>query len=154
MLLEQKDINVMKKSDQQAVISAVVLALILSSIMWITLGLPFFGIEYAKMIENMSYITVVGGVCGGLAMTIYSKPENIIDSFVRVVVCVMTANMLTQLFGGFLTKNQSTGEMWGVAFMIGFIAFPLLQSVAKFFENRRASDITEIVKDIKETAGK
>lgn len=141
-------------SKQQPTIAAVILAVILASIMWISLGLPFFGLDYSSMIQNMSYLTVVGGMCGGLAMLIYSQSSNIIDSFVRVVVCVMTANMLTQLFGGFLTKSQSTGEMWGVAFMIGFVAFPLMSSIAKFFERRRASDITDLVKDIKETVGK
>jgi hypothetical protein len=118
------------------------------------LGLPFFGIDYAHLVENISFLTVLGGMCGGLAMSIYVKPVNLVDNFVRVVVCIMTANMLTQLFGQFLTKQQSTGEMWGVAFMIGFVAFPLLSSVAKFFEKRRASDITEIVKDIKESTGR
>lgn len=144
----------MNNKNDPGVISAIILAVILAGITWISLGLPFFGLDYAHLIENMSYLTVFGGMCGGLAMSIYAKPVNLVDSFVRVVVCIMTANMLTQLFGQYLTKQQSTGEMWGVAFMIGFVAFPLLSSIAKFFEKRRASDITEIVKDIKESTGR
>ena len=142
------------KNEKTSVISAAILAIILLWVTWVSLGMPFFGVDYVHLIENITYLTVVGGMCGGLAMSIYSKPINFVDNFVRVVVCIMTANMLTQLFSQFLTKQQSTSEMWGVAFMIGFVAFPLLSSVAKFFEKRKASDITEIVKDIKDATGR
>jgi Na+/melibiose symporter-like transporter len=139
------------KTERSALIAALTLMTILTWVMWVALGMPFFGIDYLHLIENISYLTVVGGFCGGIAMFIYSKPHGWADGFVRAVVCVMAANMLTQLLAQFVTKNQSTGEMWGVAFMVGFCAFPTMSAVARFFENRKASDISDIVKEIKGT---
>jgi hypothetical protein len=112
--------------------------------------MPFFGVDYLHLIENISYLTILGGFCGGIAMFIYVKPNGLADSFVRAVVCVMSANMLTQLLAQYLTKHQTTGEMWGVAFMVGFGAFPVLSAVAKFFERRKASDIVELATDAKD----
>lgn len=86
-------------------------------------------------------------------MFVYSAPIGFADSFVRVVVCVMTANMLTQLISQYMTKAQTAGEMWGVAFMVGFVAFPLMSAIARFFENRRSSDITDMVKDFQRAKG-
>lgn len=137
------------KTERAALIASAVLASILSWVMWVALGLPFFGVDYQHLIGNISYLTVMGGFCGGIAMFIYVKPSTLADSFVRAVVCVMAANMLTQLLASYLTKNQTTGEMWGVAFMVGFVSFPVMAAVARFFENRKASDISDMVKEIK-----
>lgn len=137
------------KTERAALISASILASIMSCVMWIALGLPFFGLDYQHLIENISVLTVVGGFCGGIAMFIYVKPTTVADSFVRAVVCVMAANMLTQLLAEYITHKQTTGEMWGVAFMVGFISFPVMAAVARFFENRRASDISDMVKEIR-----
>lgn len=137
------------KTERSALIASAILATILSWVMWIALGMPFFGVDYLHLIENISYLTVVGGFCGGIAMFIYVKPDTLVDGFVRAVVCVMSANMLTQLLAEYITHKQTTGEMWGVAFMVGFVAFPFMSSIARFFENRKASDISDMVKEIK-----
>lgn len=123
----------------------------MSWVMWIAVGLPFFGVEktYASLIENISYLTVLGGFCGGLAMFVYVTPIGLADGFVRAVVCVMAANMLTQLLAEYLTHRQTTGEMWGVAFLVGFIAWPVMGAIARFFENRKAVDIKDMIKDIR-----
>lgn len=138
-----------QKVEKSALISSCILASLLSLVMWAALGMPFFGIDYFHLIENISYLTIMGGFCGGIAMFVYVKPNNLIDGFVRSVICIMAANMLTQLLASYLTKNQTTGEMWGVAFMVGFMAFPVMSAIARFFENRKSSDISDIFDDLR-----
>ena len=123
----------------------------MGAVFWISFGFPLFGVErhYEALVNNVTYLTVFGGISGALSMFVYDPPIDLSDAFARVIVCVMTANMLTQLLAQYVTHGQSTGEMWGVAFMVGFISFPMMASIARFFEKRKASDIKDLIKDFK-----
>lgn len=86
-------------------------------------------------------------------MFVYMRPENIPDAFVRITVAIMVSNMLTQLVGAYITKNQTTGELWGVSFLLGFSAWSVFGALARFFARRQGHDIVQMAKDVKAVSG-
>ena len=134
--------------------AALILALLMSWFVWLSSGLPFFGFEenHADHLTNITYLTAMGGFCGGLAMFVYIQPKSIPDAFVRIVVSIMVANMLTQLVGSYITHGQSTSELWGVAFLLGFSAWSVFGAMARFFAKREGFDIVDMARDVKQVS--
>lgn len=131
--------------------AAYILAALMTWFVWLSAGLPFFGFEqnHTNHLKNMTYLTGMGGFCGGLAMFVYVQPQSLPDAFVRIVVSIMVANMLTQLVGSFMTKHESTSELWGVAFLLGFTAWSIFGAFARFFAKRQEYDIVDMARDVK-----
>lgn len=108
---------------------------------------------FNELIQDLHFLTVMGGIWGGLCMFVYMRPENIPDAFVRITVAIMVSNMLTQLVGAYITKNQTTGELWGVSFLLGFSAWSVFGAFARFFARRQGHDIVQMAKDVKAVSG-
>ena len=135
--------------------AALILAVLMAWFVWLSSGLPFFGFEenHSTHLTNITYLTAMGGFCGGLAMFVYIQPKSLPDAFVRIVVSIMVANMLTQLVGSYITHGQSTSELWGVAFLLGFSAWSVFGAMARFFARREDLDIVEMARDVKQVSG-
>ena len=126
-----------------------ILAALMAWFVWLSSGLPFFGFEinHQEHLANMTYLTGMGGLCGGLAMFVYIQPKSTPDAFVRIVVSIMVSNMLTQLIGSLITHSQSPSELWGVSFLLGFSAWSVFGAFARFFAKREGHDIVEMARD-------
>lgn len=103
-----------------------------------------------ELLQDFRFLTVAAGFAGGVALFFYMKPSNLGDAIVRVVVAILATNMLTGLITSKFMDKATSAETWGVAFLIGFVAWPILGSVAKFFDRRKDQDIVEIAKSIKD----
>jgi hypothetical protein len=108
---------------------------------------------FELLVNNLHFLTLFGGFWGGACMFVYMRPENIPDALVRLTVAVMVSNMLTQLVGAYITKNQSAGELWGVSFLLGFSAWSLFGAMARFFAKRQGYDIVDMARDVKSASG-
>lgn len=109
--------------------------------------------DFEALIHDLHFLTVMGGFWGGVCMFVYMRPENIPDAFVRLTVAIMVSNMLTQLVGAYITRNQSTGELWGVSFLLGFSAWSVFGAMARFFAKRQGHDIVDMARDVKKVSG-
>ena len=134
---------------------ATLLAVLLFWFVWMAAGMPFFGFEqgYRAKVNDITYLTAMGGFCGGLAMFVYIQPKSLPDAFVRIVVSIMVSNMLTQLLGSYITHGQTPSELWGVAFLLGFSAWSVFGAMARFFARREEHDIVELARDVKQVSG-
>lgn len=103
-----------------------------------------------ELIHDFRYLTVVAGLLGGIVLFFFIRPTKISDAITRVVVAILATNMLTDLVAHKLPGIDTINDIWGVAFIIGFISYPVLAAVALFFQNRRDKDIVEIIKSTKE----
>jgi hypothetical protein len=135
--------------------SATLLAVLMLWFVYLASGGAFFGFEHGwrEKVNNITYLTAMGGFCGGLAMFVYIQPKSIPDAFVRIVVAIMVSNMLTQLLGSYITHNQSPSELWGVSFLLGFSAWSVFGAMARFFAKREGHDIVEMARDVKGVSG-
>jgi ABC-type dipeptide/oligopeptide/nickel transport system permease subunit len=104
-----------------------------------------------ELLHDFRYLTLGAGFAGGIALFFYMKPTNLTDAIIRVLVAILATNMLTDIVSHKLIGDVTNGETWGIAFLIGFVSWPLLGAVAKFFERRKDQDILEIAKSIKDS---
>ena len=103
-----------------------------------------------QLIQDFRFLTVVAGLLGGIVLFFFIRPKNTGDAIVRVTVAILATNMLTDLVAHRLPGIDTNNDLWGVAFLIGFVSYPVLSAVALFFQKRRDRDIVEIIRDTRE----
>ena len=95
-------------------------------------------------------ISAIGGFLGGTSILVYMPAKDWGDAARRVGVSVVAAAMLSVPIAGKLFDDVNNENLMGTAFVVGFAAWFMLGSVAKFFENKQGKDILQITKDVKD----
>ena len=86
---------------------------------------------------------------GGPSILVYMPAKNWWDAVQRVGVSMVAAIMLSVPIAGKGFDEVNNENLMGTAFVVGFAAWFLLGSVARFFENKQGKDILQITKDVK-----
>ena len=95
-------------------------------------------------------ISAIGGFLGGTSILVYMPAKDWSDAARRVGVSVIAAAMLSVPIAGKLFDDVNNENLMGTAFVVGFAAWFMLGSIAKFFENKQGKDILQITKDVKD----
>lgn len=95
-------------------------------------------------------VSAVGGFLGGISMLAYMQPANFADAIRRVLISTLAGFFLAESAGEKLFDTHSTEAVMATAFVIGFLAWSILGSTAKFFENRQGQDIIDVLKSVNE----
>jgi hypothetical protein len=103
-----------------------------------------------ELLHDFRYLTVIGGLAGGIALFLYIRPQNLGDAIIRVVVAILATNMLTDIIAHRFLGATTDGELWGLAFLIGFCSWPIGGWIANFFHKEKNSDIVTVAKSIKD----
>lgn len=97
-------------------------------------------------------ITAIGGFLGGTSILVYMPAKSLMEAFKRVSVSVIAAGTMAIPITRKLFDEVNDEVLMGVSFIVGFIAWFTLGSIARFFENKQGRDIVEIAKEVKQSA--
>ncbi len=95
-------------------------------------------------------VSAVGGFMGGTSILVYMPAKDWGDAVKRVGVSVVAAVMLSSIAAEKMFDKITNENLMGTAFVVGFAAWFLLGSIARFFENRQGKDILQITRDVKD----
>lgn len=94
-------------------------------------------------------IAAIGGFMGGTSILLYMPARSWSDALKRIGISIISAIMLAVPVAGKIFDDVNNENLMATAFIIGFAAWFLLGSLAKFFENRQGKDLLQITKDVK-----
>ena len=97
------------------------------------------------------FLSAGSAFLGGTSMMIYMQPATIREATMRILVSVGAGTILApavtkKIFDDPASDIHVTA---GAAFIIGFVSWSVLGSVARYFENRKTRDAEQMINEVK-----
>lgn len=95
-------------------------------------------------------ISAGGGLLGGISMMVYMRPSSLGEGLRRILISTVAGGLLASTVAHKFFGSEAPELVASTAFLLGFTAWSLLGSIAKFFENRKDDDILAMVRSYKD----